>query len=73
MAREVVFAIIFGATGFMDAYLVAIKVPNFFRRLFAEGAFNQAFVPILAEYSDGEKNKDKALQNLLQLAVGPLP
>ena len=72
MAREVVFAIIFGATGFMDAYLVAIKVPNFFRRLFAEGAFNQAFVPILAEYSDGEKNKDKALQKFIAACCGAI-
>ena len=70
MAREVIIAIIFGATGFMDAYLVAIKVPNFFRRLFAEGAFNQAFVPILAEYSDGAEAKDKALQHFIAACCG---
>jgi len=40
----------FGAGAAMDAYTVAIKIPNFMRRLFAEGAFSQAFVPVLAEY-----------------------
>jgi len=48
--RDMVFANIFGAGGATDAFFVAFKVPNFFRRLFAEGAFNQAFVPVLSEY-----------------------
>ena len=34
----------------MDAFLVAFKLPNFLRRLFAEGAFAQAFVPVLSDY-----------------------
>jgi len=50
LIREMVFASTFGATAGMDAFLVAFKIPNFFRRLFAEGAFSQAFVPILAEH-----------------------
>jgi len=49
LLREVVFAIVFGATAQMDAFLVAFKIPNFMRRLFAEGAFAQAFVPVLSE------------------------
>lgn len=49
-ARDVILAQIFGATAGMDAFLVAFKLPNFMRRLFAEGAFSQAFVPVLAEY-----------------------
>lgn len=49
-ARDVVFATHFGAGFGMDAFLVAFKIPNFGRRLFAEGAFSQAFVPVLAEY-----------------------
>lgn len=49
-ARDVVFATQFGAGMGMDAFLVAFKIPNFGRRLFAEGAFSQAFVPVLAEY-----------------------
>ncbi len=49
MVRDVVFAVLFGAGGAMDAFFVAFKVPNFLRRLFAEGAFNQAFIPVLTE------------------------
>ena len=49
-ARDVVFATLFGAGAGMDAFLVAFKIPNFLRRLFAEGAFSQAFVPVLSEY-----------------------
>lgn len=49
-ARDVIFATHFGAGFGMDAFLVAFKIPNFGRRLFAEGAFSQAFVPILSEY-----------------------
>jgi putative peptidoglycan lipid II flippase len=40
----------FGAGVLMDAFLVAFKIPNFMRRLFAEGAFSQAFVPVVSEY-----------------------
>lgn len=47
--RDIILAGIFGAGGFFDAFVVAFRLPNFFRRLFGEGAFAQAFVPILAE------------------------
>ena len=47
--RDVLLAAWFGAGAGMDAFLVAFKIPNFLRRLFAEGAFSQAFVPVLAE------------------------
>lgn len=50
LVRDVVLMGVFGAGGLMDAFLVAFKIPNFLRRLFAEGAFSQAFVPILTEY-----------------------
>ncbi|WP_227718131.1 murein biosynthesis integral membrane protein MurJ [Microbulbifer sp. Q7] len=50
LARDVVFARLTGASDAADAFFVAFKIPNFFRRLFAEGAFAQAFVPVLAEY-----------------------
>jgi putative peptidoglycan lipid II flippase len=46
----VVIAHHFGSGAQTDAFFVAFKIPNFFRRLFAEGAFSQAFVPVLAEY-----------------------
>lgn len=49
-ARDIVIAIYFGAAAGADAFFIAFKIPNLMRRLFAEGAFSQAFVPILAEY-----------------------
>jgi putative peptidoglycan lipid II flippase len=48
--RDMVFANLFGAGAATDAFFVAFKIPNFLRRLFAEGAFSQAFVPVLSEY-----------------------
>ena len=54
-ARDVVLSHFFGATGMADAFFVALRVPNFFRRLFAEGAFAQAFVPVLADYRSGDR------------------
>ncbi len=54
-ARDVVLSYFFGASGVADAFFVAFRIPNFFRRLFAEGAFNQAFVPVLARYRDGTR------------------
>ncbi|MDO4897438.1 MAG: murein biosynthesis integral membrane protein MurJ [Moraxella sp.] len=52
LVRDVVLMGVFGAGGLMDAFLVAFKIPNFLRRLFAEGAFSQAFVPVLSEYKE---------------------
>ena len=48
--RDVVVAQAFGASAGADAFFVAFRIPNFLRRLFAEGAFAQAFVPVLSEY-----------------------
>ncbi len=48
--RDMVIARVFGASAGADAFFVAFKIPNFLRRLFAEGAFSQAFVPVLSEY-----------------------
>ncbi|TWI65111.1 putative peptidoglycan lipid II flippase [Pseudoduganella lurida] len=50
LLRESLFARAFGAGAYTDAFNVAFRIPNLLRRLFAEGAFSQAFVPILAEY-----------------------
>src|SRR5688572_14537421 len=50
LCRETVFAAMFGDGAAADAFFVAFKIPNFLRRLFAEGAFSQAFVPVLSEY-----------------------
>jgi putative peptidoglycan lipid II flippase len=48
LARELLIAAFFGASALTDAFNVAFRIPNLFRRLFAEGAFSQAFVPVLA-------------------------
>jgi len=50
--RDLVVAHLFGANAGTDAFFVAFKIPNFFRRLFAEGAFSMAFVPVLVEYKE---------------------
>ncbi|MBO9537660.1 murein biosynthesis integral membrane protein MurJ [Herbaspirillum sp.] len=52
LAREILFARAFGASAYTDAFNIAFRIPNLLRRLFAEGAFSQAFVPILAEYKN---------------------
>ena len=48
LVRELLIAATFGASALTDAFNVAFRIPNLFRRLFAEGAFSQAFVPVLA-------------------------
>ncbi|MPS49901.1 murein biosynthesis integral membrane protein MurJ [Methylobacillus sp.] len=50
--RDTLIARVFGAGIYTDAFFVAFKIPNLLRRLFAEGAFSQAFVPVLAEYKN---------------------
>src|SRR5512141_3101091 len=50
LLRDSLFARAFGASAYTDAFIIAFRIPNLLRRLFAEGAFSQAFVPILAEY-----------------------
>lgn len=52
LVRDMVVANFFGAGAGADVFFLAFKIPNFFRRLFAEGAFSQAFVPILTEYRE---------------------
>src|SRR5271156_5927695 len=49
LLREVLIARAFGASAYTDGFNVAFRIPNLLRRLFAEGAFSQAFVPILGE------------------------
>jgi putative peptidoglycan lipid II flippase len=56
--RDAVIARAFGAGMFTDAFFVAFRIPNLLRRLFAEGAFSQAFVPILAEYRNRRGEAD---------------
>lgn len=68
--RDMVVAQYFGASAELDAFLVAFKLPNFFRALFAEGAFSQSFVPILAEYR--EKSTHQETQSYLNAVAGSL-
>src|SRR3990167_8010221 len=56
--RDIILASVFGAGGLFDAFVVAYKLPNFLRRLFGEGAFAQAFVPILAEHRAQHSDAD---------------
>ena len=67
--RDILLANVFGASGIADAFLVAFRIPNFFRRLFAEGAFAQAFVPVLADYRAGPRI---ALEHFVRLMFGNL-
>jgi putative peptidoglycan lipid II flippase len=59
--RDMIIAHIFGANAATDAFFVAFKVPNFMRRLFAEGAFSQAFVPLLGEYKEKRSAEEMRL------------
>ncbi|MHB0916238.1 MAG: murein biosynthesis integral membrane protein MurJ [Thiobacillus sp.] len=61
--RDAIIARVFGAGMVTDAFFIAFKIPNLLRRLFAEGAFSQAFVPILAEYKN--RRGHDATQNLV--------
>lgn len=62
LVRDVVVANLMGAGASADVFFFANKIPNFLRRLFAEGAFSQAFVPVLTEYhASGDKDKTREL------------
>ena len=72
-ARDVVFARMFGAGAGMDVFVVAFQIPNFLRRLFAEGAFSQAFVPVLAETQSRGSHEDvKVLADRVAGTLGAL-
>jgi len=68
--RDMMFARIFGADSGTDAFFVAFKIPNFLRRLFAEGAFAQAFVPVLSDYK--QQGSKAALQHFIDRTAGTL-
>lgn len=68
--RDLVLARVFGADAMTDAFFVAFKIPNFLRRLFGEGAFATAFVPVLTEYK--EKRSYRELKGLVDHVAGTL-
>ena len=70
LLRDVVIAAFVGATANADAFFVAFKIPNFLRRLTAEGAFSQAFVPVLADYK--AEGQLAVIKRLLDRVAGVL-
>lgn len=68
--RDMLIARLFGVDLATDAFFVAFKIPNFLRRLFTEGAFSHAFVPLVAEYK--EKNDRAALEQFINKSTGTL-
>jgi len=68
--RDMVLARWFGASAATDAFFVAFKIPNFLRRLFAEGSFSLAFVPVLAECR--ERGDPAELKSLIDATAGTL-
>ena len=70
LAREVAMSAAFGAGMVTDAFNVAFRIPNFLRRLFAEGSFSLAFVPVLTEVK--EKESPEALRELVARTAGTL-
>jgi putative peptidoglycan lipid II flippase len=68
--RDIVVAALFGASAATDAFFVAFRIPNFFRRLFAEGSFSQAFVPVFAEYRQNRTAEE--LRDLVSHVFGCL-
>lgn len=68
--RDMVIARLFGAGTGADAFFVAFRIPNFWRRLFGEGAFAQAFVPVVAEYKTQRSHAE--VQVLVDHVAGAL-
>ncbi len=69
LIRDILIARMFGSQDVADAFFVAFKIPNFFRRLFGEGAFSQSFVPVLSDY---RINSDSATIKQFIQRVGQL-
>lgn len=70
LVRDAALAFVLGASGSADAFYVAFKIPNFLRRLFAEGAFAQAFVPVLSDYKVNQGQT--AVRELVSAVSGSL-
>ncbi|HJM15292.1 MAG TPA: murein biosynthesis integral membrane protein MurJ, partial [SAR86 cluster bacterium] len=70
LVRDIVLTGLLGAGVALDAFVVMMKIPSVFRRLFAEGAFNQAFIPVLAEYK--ENNSTEETKDLINFTFGAL-
>ena len=71
LVRDLFMASMFGANALTDAFNVAFRIPNLFRRLFAEGAFSQAFVPVLAasHAKEGPERTHQLISNVATVLV----
>lgn len=74
LVRDLLMAAVFGATAMTDAFNVAFRIPNLFRRLFGEGAFSQAFVPALAHSreQDGEEATRRMIDSVATILAWTL-
>ena len=65
--RDMLIAVFLGAGPLADAFFVAFRIPNTFRRLFSEGTFNAAFVPSYSSVLDNKKESQKFANNIFTL------
>ena len=70
LIRDIIYARLFGALPLMDAFLVAFRVPNSFRRFFAEGSFSRAFIPVLSDFEENED--EEGIRELIDRTAGTL-
>ena len=70
MFRDIAIASVLGASLSADIYFFANRIPNFFRRLFAEGAFSQAFVPVMSKVKENKEKEE--LSDLINKTAGTL-
>jgi len=67
--RDILIAVFLGAGPLADAFFVAFRIPNTFRRLFSEGTFNAAFVPSYSSVLDNKKKSQKFANNIFTLLI----
>ena len=67
--RDILIAIFLGTGVLADAFFIAFRIPNTFRRLFSEGTFNAAFVPSYSSLLDNKKKSQKFANNIFTLLV----
>ena len=70
LARDVAMSHVFGASAATDAFVIAFRIPNFMRRLFAEGSFSTAFVPVFTEIKETRSHAE--LKELTARVAGTL-
>ena len=68
LIRDMATTNLLGASVFHDIFVVTLKIPNLFRRFFAEGAFNQAFIPVYSDYQVG--NNDQETKDFINALAG---